>query len=63
MQLDLGNEVMKKFRLKKKTLNTGFEEKMNRIFNDYYDWYFDPSKNNPFLILNIAKNIVKFVHV
>ena len=44
LQLDLGNEVMKKFRLKKKTMTAGFSEKMDKVFGDYYEWYLDPSK-------------------
>ena len=43
-QVELGNEVMKKFRRKKK-MTDGFEEKMENVFNDYFDWYFDPGEN------------------
>jgi hypothetical protein len=38
---------MKRLRLKKNTLTPGFEKKMDKVFNDYYDWYFEPSKSFP----------------
>jgi hypothetical protein len=43
-QVDLGNEVMKKFRLKRKTCSEGFNEKLESVFKDYYDWFYNPSK-------------------
>ena len=35
---------MKKFRLKKKTMADGFDAKMEKVFNDYFDWYSDPGE-------------------
>jgi len=46
LQVQLGHEVMKRFHLQKKVSPEGFFEKLDTVFDEYFQWFKNPGKTS-----------------